>query len=118
MEKISIRVKILKIKKLENIKGLDKNIFKFLDSMRADKKAFLGPYERNFKNFQLVIQIKHFELINIHFYSFLIATLIFTELIFLLIFDTKVSKTLVFIEVVFSSNPKPDKIFSLLKGFS
>ncbi len=47
--KISIRVKILKIKKLENIKGLDKNIFKFLDSMRADKKAFLGPYERNFK---------------------------------------------------------------------
>ena len=47
--KISIKVKILKIKKLKNIKSLDKKIFKFLNSMRADKKAFLGPYERNFK---------------------------------------------------------------------
>ena len=48
------------------------------------------------KKFQLAIQIKHFELLYIHFLSFLIATLIFTELIFLLIFDIKVSKTLVF----------------------
>ena len=47
--KTSIKVKILKITKLENIKSLNKNIFKFLDSMRADKKAFLGPYDRNFK---------------------------------------------------------------------
>ena len=49
--KTSVKVKILKIRKIENLEKMDENIFKFLEFMRADKKGFLGPYERKIKKF-------------------------------------------------------------------
>jgi outer membrane lipoprotein-sorting protein len=46
---ISIKIKILKITKIQNLKKMDKNIFKFPEFMRANEKGFLGPYERTIK---------------------------------------------------------------------
>ena len=46
---VSIKVKILKISKIESLEKLDKNIFKFPEFMRSNEKGFLGPYERTIK---------------------------------------------------------------------
>ena len=46
---ISIKIKILEITKIQNLKKMDKNIFKFPEFMRANDKGFLGPYERKIK---------------------------------------------------------------------
>ena len=46
---LSIKVDILKIRELENMKGFDKNIFRFPEFMRANLKGFLGPYKRKIK---------------------------------------------------------------------
>ena len=35
--------------RLKDIKGLDKNIFKFPNFMRASLKRFLGPFDRKLK---------------------------------------------------------------------
>ena len=48
-EKISIKLNILEIRKLENLNNFDKNIFKFSESMRANLRGFLGPYKRKLK---------------------------------------------------------------------
>ena len=45
----SIKIKILKITKIQNPQKMDKNIFKFPEFMRANEKGFLGPYERTIK---------------------------------------------------------------------
>ncbi len=47
--KLNIKVNILKIRELENIKSFDKNIFRFPEFMRANLKGFLGPYKRKIK---------------------------------------------------------------------
>ena len=35
--------------RLKDLKGLDKNIFKFPNFMRASLKGFLGPFDRKLK---------------------------------------------------------------------
>ena len=47
--KISIKINILEINKINNLEKLDKNIFKFPEFMRADIKGFFGPYKRTLK---------------------------------------------------------------------
>ena len=45
----TIMIKILEVHKINNLETLDKNIFKFLEFMRANLKGFLGPYDRKLK---------------------------------------------------------------------
>ena len=47
--RLNIKVDISKMTRLNNLKGLDKNIFKFPNFMRASLRGFFGPFDRKLK---------------------------------------------------------------------
>ena len=47
--RLNIKVDISKMTRLKDLTGLDENIFKFPNFMRASLKGFLGPFDRKLR---------------------------------------------------------------------